>query len=157
MHYSSFLPVSFLFIIFTKHFPALWRHKSFRQGLALARHLPHSRSRDEVEVGFVRFGAHEVHGLLHLVIGCKLKGNDLDAQFFLDCPKQLLPMPDIITVLILVIWMLDSSRIPSRDKMRDIAASSRRGMPEDFSRATIIHRRWPNRQNGMIWDKRSII
>lgn len=66
-------------------------------------------------------------------------------------------MPNIITVFALVIWMFHSCRIATRNKMRNIAVGSGRGVPEYLGRSTIIHRRRPNCKDSVVRNECAIV
>ena len=132
-------------VVVSKHLPSFFRHEARRQAIIVLGHSSHARPRNKVELRVVHSRKHKFHLLVSFVVGSYLEGHNFDViDHGFDMHQEFLSVPDIIQVFLRVFRVLDSCRVSASDEVSDATVGSGRGMPHDFSRSSIVHRRRPD-------------
>ena len=127
-------------VVFCKHNPALFAHKTGWKGFSVLCHSAHAGSGDEVEILVLAAGSEELHALVNFVVSSDSEGQDLDTvEESLLVDEELLSVPDVVEIFRAVFWVLDSGGVTTSDEVGDATPNAGAGVPEDLSWATIVH------------------
>ena len=146
-------------IVGLEDFPSSWRHEAGGRNLVISSHLSHAGSTNELEFSLVGgLWVEELHSLGRSVVGSDLEGKDLDALehgFAVD--EELLTVPHIVAIDTVLLWVLNTSGVTASDEVGDTAVNTGRGVPQDLGGATVVHWRWPDGEDCVIWVEGSVV
>lgn len=120
--------------------------------------MTHARAGNEFEVFCVSGSrVEELHGGGCFVVRGYPEWNNVDAvEHGLVVHKELLSVPGVIKIAGLF-RVLNTSGVSASDEVSDATVDSGRGVPKDFSWATIVHGRRPDGENNVIGGEGAVI
>jgi len=156
---------SLALVVGLEDLPAGGAHEAGRGVLAILGHLAHAGAGDELEVLLVAAGtSEEFHRSVDFVVSGDLEGQDLDTlKHRLAVDEELLAVPDVVKRLSLDLGVTNTSGVSSGNEVGDATVNAGRGVPQDLSRATVVHGGRPGgddcvlRVEGTVGEKGSVL
>ena len=132
---------SLALVVGLKDLPASGAHEAGRRVLTILGHLAHAGAGDELKVFLDAAGTtEELHRLADFVVCGNLEGQDLDTlKHRLAVDEEFLAVPDVVKRFTFDRGVTDTSGVSSGDEVGDATVNTGGGVPQDLSRAAVVH------------------